>query len=61
MEDVNDRLEALVKKMKEIGERPYKSYRGTSNDLLEYNAIRNSILAVFLGAFENGYRLKKEE
>lgn len=61
MEDVNDRMEALVEKMKEIGECSYKSHRGNCNDIFYYNVIRNSILVVFLEAFENGYRLKKEE
>lgn len=61
MEDINERLEALVAEMKEIGQRPAPSNGGDYNNLLLYRERREQLLEIFLAMFENGYRFKKED
>ena len=57
---IDERLEALVAEMKEIGQRPAPSRGGYYNNLLDYNATRERILCLCLAAMESGYRFKKE-
>ena len=59
--DINERLEALVAEMNEIGQRPAPSKGGNYNNLLLYRERREQLLEIFLEAFESGYRFKKEE
>lgn len=56
--DINEKLESMVATMKEIGERSAPS---NGVNLLLYREQRERLLEAFLGAFESGYRLTKEE
>lgn len=61
MDDINERLEALVDEMKKIGARPAPHCGGSLNNLLDYRSTREHILELCLEALEAGYRFKKEE
>ena len=60
VDDINERLEDLVDKMKKIGDRPAPHCGGSLNNILDYNSIRERILELCLEALRAGYRFKKE-